>query len=138
MHEEVQKMGFDESNSNNPFGTDNPNGMPQGNYVNVNGVPQSTGGYVNQNDIPQGGYVNVNGVPQPTGGYGNPGGTVAPAGYGAPAAGGSATVATSSNSLTTAFSAIVPSAGWSTTCSSCSSYSCTAKSRRLSISNSEP
>ena len=67
-------MGFDESNSNNPFGTDNPNGMPQGNYVNVNGVPQSTGGYVNQNDIPQGGYVNVNGVPQPTGGFGNPGG----------------------------------------------------------------
>ena len=56
-------MGFDESNSNNPFGTDNPNGMPQGNYVNVNGVPQSTGG-----------YVNVNGVPQPTGGFGNPGG----------------------------------------------------------------
>ena len=67
-------MGFDESNSNNPFGTDNPNGMPQGNYVNVNGVPQPTGGYVNQNDVPQGGYVNVNGVPQPTGGFGNPAG----------------------------------------------------------------
>ena len=65
-------MGFDESNSNNPFGTDNPNGMPQGNYVNVNGVPQPTGGFGNPGGAPQGGFANPNGMPQD--GFGNPNG----------------------------------------------------------------